>query len=273
VVGQSAGVGDRVAAVAVTIIIEVCGVPTLPRLVNNRPYDWDARTTTFVMRTVTAEHLFQIPFRMPSFMRIGLPLLCLLTIVACVVPGQTASLSVAPTPPMGWNSWDAYGLTIDEADFKANALVLAGIKQYGWQYAVIDEGWYMEDPFGGTPEKEKFHLDANGRLIPALNRFPDAADGAGMKPLSDWVHAEGLKFGIHLLRGIPRQTVKAATPIAGSTYTAADAGDPADVCTWDEGNYGVRDNAAGQARYNAMIALYASWGMDYLKVDCISYRP
>jgi alpha-galactosidase len=226
-----------------------------------------------IVPMVAVEHLFQILFRMPSFTRIGLSLLLLLSMVACVAPEQIANLSLAPTPPMGWNSWDAYGLTIDEADFKANALVLAGIKQYGWQYAVIDEGWYMEDPFGGTPEKEKFHLDANGRLNPALNRFPDAVDGAGMKPLSDWVHAQGLKFGIHLLRGIPRQTVKAAMPIAGSTYTAADAGDPADVCTWDESNYGVRDNAAGQAWYNAMIALYASWGVDYLKVDCISNRP
>ena len=208
---------------------------------------------------------------MPSFMRTALPLLSLLAVVTAAATAQTASL--APTPPMGWNSWDAYGLTIDEADFKANTLVLAGIKQYGWQFAVIDEGWYMEDPFGGKPEKEKFHLDANGRLIPALNRFPNAADGAGLKPLSDWVHAQGLKFGIHLLRGIPRQTVKAATPIAGSTYTAADAGDASDVCPWSEDNYGVRDNAAGQAWYDAMIALYAGWGVDYLKVDCISDRP
>ena len=63
-----------------------------------------------------------------------------------------ATLSIAqtpaPTPPMGWNSWDAYGLTIDEADFRANAAVLAGVKQFGWQYAVIDEGWYMENPAG-----------------------------------------------------------------------------------------------------------------------------
>jgi alpha-galactosidase len=197
----------------------------------------------------------------------------LLSILLTSMAAHAQSASLAPTPPMGWNSWDAYGLTIDEADFKANASVLAGIKQIGWQYAVIDEGWYMENPFGGTPEKEKFHLDTNGRLIPALNRFPDAAGGAGLKPLADWVHAQGLKFGIHLLRGIPRQTVKAATPIAGSTYTAADAGDPSDVCPWSEDNYGVRNNAAGQAWYDSMISLYAGWGVDYLKVDCISDRP
>jgi alpha-galactosidase len=181
--------------------------------------------------------------------------------------------TLAPTPPMGWNSWDAYGFTIDEADFKANATVLAGIKQFGWQYAVIDEGWYLENPFGATTDTQKFVYDANGRLIPALNRFPDAANGAGLKPLADWVHAQGLKFGIHLIRGIPRQSVRDNKPIADSKFTAADAGDTSDTCPWNADNYGIRDNAAGQAWYDAMIGLYAGWDVDYLKVDCISDRP
>jgi alpha-galactosidase len=209
--------------------------------------------------------------RIASFLVLLVPFA---TIAAPAANAQT----LAATPPMGWNSWDAYGLTINETDFKANATVLAGIKQFGWQYAVVDEGWYMEDPFAGKVDKQKFVFDTNGRLIPALNRFPDAAgpDGkgsAGLKPLADWTHAQGLKFGIHLVRGIPRQSVRENTPIAGSTFKAADAGDTTDVCPWDEGNYGVKDNAAGQAWYDSMIGLYASWGIDYLKVDCISNRP
>jgi alpha-galactosidase len=192
---------------------------------------------------------------------------------AVIVSAQTASAPLAPTPPMGWNSWDAYGLTIDEADFKANTAVLAELKQFGWQYAVIDEGWYMQDPFGGTPDKEKFVFDANGRLIPALNRFPDAANGAGLKPVADWVHAQGLKFGIHLIRGIPRESARNNAPIANSTFTASEAADTSDVCPWNEDNYGIRDNAAGQAWYDSMIALYAGWGVDFLKVDCISDHP
>jgi len=171
---------------------------------------------------------------------------------------------------MGWNSWDAYGLTIDEAGFKANVQVLVGLKQYGWQYAVIDEGWYMQDPFAKGRENQKYVFDANGRLIPALNRFPSAANNAGLKPIADWVHKQGLKFGIHLIRGIPRQSVQANTPIAGSKFTAAQAGDTSDLCPWDEGNYGVHDDAAGQAWYDSMISLYAGWGVDFLKVDCIS---
>jgi hypothetical protein len=182
----------------------------------------------------------------------------------------------APTPPMGWNSWDAYGFTIDEADFKANAIVLAGMKQLGWQYAVIDEGWYMENPFGDKLETRKYLWNANGLLIPVASRFPDAAGGAGFKPLADWVHAQGLKFGIHIVRGIPKQVVKENLPIGGSSFHAVDVADTGDSCPWDDANYGVKDNAAGQAWYDSMLKLYAGWGLDYIKVDCISdhpYRP
>jgi alpha-galactosidase len=174
---------------------------------------------------------------------------------------------------MGWNSWDAYGLTIDEDDYKANATVLAGLLQYGWQYAVIDEGWYMQNPLGEHLEQRKYVWDANGILIPAENRFPSSANGAGFKPLADWVHQQGLKFGIHIVRGIPRQVVKANLPIAGSDFHAEDAADQSETCPWDDGNYGVKDNAAGQAYYDSMMKLYAGWGLDFIKVDCISNRP
>jgi hypothetical protein len=176
---------------------------------------------------------------------------------------------------MGWNSWDAYGLTINEADYRANVKVLAGLRQYGWQYAVIDEGWYMQDPFAETVAARKYVWDAQGQLIPAVERFPSAAHGAGFKPLADWVHAQGLKFGIHIVRGIPRQVVKDNLPIGGG-FHAQDAADIPATCPWDEGNYGVSDTPAGQAYYDAMLKLYAGWGLDYLKVDCISdhpYRP
>jgi alpha-galactosidase len=177
---------------------------------------------------------------------------------------------------MGWNSWDAYGLTIDEADFRANTSVLAGMKQYGWQYAVIDEGWYMEDPFGAKLEAKKYLYDGNGLLLPTVNRFPSSAGGAGFKPLSEWVHMQGLKFGIHVIRGIPKAVVKANLPIAGSSFHAVDAADLTATCPWDDANYGVRDTPAGQAFYDSMMKQYAGWGVDYIKVDCISdhpYRP
>ncbi len=193
--------------------------------------------------------------------------------VAALAATFSHAQMLAPTPPMGWNSWDAYGLTIDEDDYKANATVLAGLLQYGWQYAVIDEGWYMQNPLGEHLEQRNYVWDANGILIPAENRFPSSANGAGFKPLADWVHQQGLKFGIHIVRGIPRQVVKENLPIAGSSFHAEDAADTTSPCPWDEGNWGVKDNAAGQAYYDSMLKLYASWGLDFIKVDCISNGP
>ncbi len=180
---------------------------------------------------------------------------------------------LAASPPMGWNSWDAYGFTLDEEQFKANATVMASLMQYGWKYVVIDEGWYMINPTGHNVEERKYLWDGNGLLIPDPARYPTAANGAGFKPLADWAHAQGLKFGIHIVRGIPRQVVEANLPIAGTSFRASDAADTSSPCPWDEGNWGIKDNAAGQAYYDSMLKLYASWGLDFLKVDCISDRP
>jgi alpha-galactosidase len=192
-------------------------------------------------------------------------LLCVTTI--------TLAREVAPTPPMGWNSWDSYGLTIDEADFKANAMELARLHSFGWTYAVIDEGWYMGNPSGTKREERQYVLDAHGLLIPAPARYPSSAGNRGFKPLADWLHAQGLKFGLHIVRGIPKQAVETNQPIAGSAFHAIDAADKADLCGWDDGNFGVRDNPAGQAYYDSMLSLYAGWGLDFIKVDCIADHP
>ncbi len=180
---------------------------------------------------------------------------------------------VASRPPMGWNSWDSYGLTIDEADYRANSRILASLKRYGWTYAVIDMGWYMANPFADGRLARDFQIDPNGLLVPAPKRFPSASSGAGFKPLADWVHGLGLKFGFHIMRGIPRKAVEQNAPIEGSSFHAADAADTSDTCGWDDGNFGVRDNAAGQAYYDSMMRLYAKWGIDFLKVDCIADHP
>jgi hypothetical protein len=192
-------------------------------------------------------------------------------VALAAIPAHAQTL--APTPPMGWNSWDAYGLTINEADYKANATVLAALKQYGWQYATIDMGWYMVNPLGDKAATQHYVWNDNGQLIPAVSRFPSSAGGAGFKPIADWTHDQGLKFGIHIMHGIPLQVVKENLPIADSSYHAADAADTTDTCPWDDGYYGIRDNAAGQAYYDSLLKMYAGWGLDYIKVDCIANRP
>jgi hypothetical protein len=205
-----------------------------------------------------------------------IPAIALALALSCRIAGAPAAEAVAQTPPMGWNSWDAYGLTLDEAQYRANAAVLAGLRPWGWRYAVIDEGWYMADPFADRLETRRYALDGQGRLVPAPGRFPSASDGRGFKALADWTHAQGLRFGIHIVRGIPKAAVERDLPIDGSAFKATEAADKAATCPWDDGNDGVADNAAGQAYYDSVIRLYADWGVDYLKVDCISdhpYRP
>jgi alpha-galactosidase len=185
-----------------------------------------------------------------------------------------APARLAATPPLGWNSWDSYGLTINEAEYKANADWMAKhLKAFGWQYVVVDEGWFLQNPGSGGKPAWQYTLDGDGRYVPATNRFPSAARGAGFKPLADYVHGLGLKFGLHILRGISREAVVKNLPIAGSSYHAADAADTSDTCSWNPDNYGVRDNAAGQAFYDSVAKLYAGWGLDFIKVDCISARP
>lgn len=176
-------------------------------------------------------------------------------------------------PPMGWSEWDAYGITVTEAEFRANAAVLATLREYGWEYALTDAGWYMGNPAAKDIESKGYVLDGAGRLTPAANRFPSAADGAGFKPLADWLHARGLKFGIHVMPGIPRQAVVGNLPIAGSSFHAAEAADTTQTCSWDSEFFVARDNAAGQAYYDAMIQLYAQWGVDYIKLGCVSDHP
>ena len=194
-------------------------------------------------------------------------------LIACLAGVDVGAEGLAASPPMGWNSWDAYGFTLDEQAFKANASVLARLKGFGWQYAVLDEGWYMGNPAGADRDTRDYRLDENGRLIPALNHFPSSAAGVGLGDLADWTHRHGLKIGIHIVRGIPRRAARDDLPIADSKFLMAAAADLADTCPWDDGNYGVLDNAAGQAYYDSLFKLYAAWKIDYVKVDCIANRP
>jgi hypothetical protein len=175
---------------------------------------------------------------------------------------------------MGWNSWDSYGLSITEAEFRDNvAWFDQHLKSSGWSYVVVDEGWYLSNPESEGKPAWQYVMDENGRYLPATNRFPSADQGAGFKALAGYVHSLGLKFGLHIIRGIPREAVAKNLPIANSSYHAADAADTTDTCPWNSDNYGLKENAAAQAYYDSLARLYGGWGLDFLKVDCISSRP
>jgi hypothetical protein len=193
---------------------------------------------------------------------------------------DATSLELALTPPMGWNSWDGYGTTVNEAQVKANAQWMAEhLKAFGWQYVVVDMEWYVANPTAeGNSKTSEYTLDKYGRYTPTVNRFPSAANDAGFKPLADYVHSLGLRFGIHILRGIPKQAVVNKIPIADSPYSAADGADASDTCPWNFDNFGTNSGTnsgkpAAQAYYDSIAKMYAAWGVDLIKVDCISSHP
>ena len=181
----------------------------------------------------------------------------------------------APTPPMGWNSYDYYDTTVDEAAVKANADYMAKhLKAYGWEYIVVDIQWYakkagsMRDRYQYIPFSE-LEMDEYSRLLPDPERFPSSADGSGFKPLADYVHSLGLKFGIHIMRGIPRIAAHHHGKIKNSSLGAEHVVDPTVICGWNPDMYGVRDLPEGQLYYDSLLELYASWGVDYIKCDDI----
>ncbi|MCM1124372.1 MAG: glycoside hydrolase family 27 protein [Eubacterium sp.] len=183
--------------------------------------------------------------------------------------------SFAITPPMGWNSYDYYDTTVNEAQVKANAGYMAAhLKEYGWEYVVIDIEWYCNDagtvrdqfqyiPFGDI------EMDEYGRLQPSPVRFPSSAGGKGFAPLAEYVHSLGLKFGIHIMRGIPRKAAEQHCPVLGAKETADRIADPCSICLWNPDMYGVRATEGGQAYYDSLLAMYAQWGVDYIKCDDI----
>ena len=184
--------------------------------------------------------------------------------------------SLALTPPMGWNSYDSYGGAVNEEEMKANAKYLADhLARYGWNYVVVDYYWYFAHPEAAEnssgQDKIETSMDDYGRLLPAPNRFPSSAGGRGFKPLADYVHSLGLKFGIHIMRGIPRQAVERNLPVLGTEARARDIADTRNICEWSTAMYGVdTTKPAGQAYYNSIAALYASWDVDFIKADDMS---
>lgn len=178
--------------------------------------------------------------------------------------------------PMGWNSYDYYDTTVNEQQVKANADYMAEhLKEYGWEYIVVDIQWYAKD--AGTQRDQhqyipfgNHEMDEYGRLLPDESRFPSAAGGKGFGPLAEYVHNKGLKFGIHIMRGIPRAAAHRHLAVPGSSATADEVANPSSICGWNPDMYGVRKDVEGaQEYYDSIIQMYADWGVDFIKCDDI----
>ena len=184
--------------------------------------------------------------------------------------------SFLTSPPMGWNSYDFYDTTVNEEEVRNNAEYMAkNLKEFGWEYIVVDIEWYSYNAGTRRDEHqyipfEKVEMDEYSRLFPCLDRFPSSADGKGFKPLADYIHSLGLKFGIHIMRGIPRIAAHMHTKIKGTDVDAAEIADPYSICCWNPDMYGVRpDKEESQLYYDSLLELYAEWGVDFIKCDDI----
>ena len=182
---------------------------------------------------------------------------------------------LAATPPMGWNSWNSFATTITEAQALETAAIMAEkLLPFGYDVFTIDIQWYEPGAssyeYSRTPQTV---MDPWGRCVPAPNRFPSAQDGAGFAPIAERVHGLGLKFGIHVMRGIPRLAVDRNLPIRRTTLHARDIADTQSICSWNPDMYGVDMRRPGaQAYYDSIFSLYAAWGVDFVKMDDMS-RP
>ena len=171
---------------------------------------------------------------------------------------------------MGWNSWDCYGTTVTEAEVLANAAFMAEhLLPHGWDTVVVDIQWYEPAArAGGYNDGAVLELDGFGRQLPAVNRFPSAAGGRGFGPLAERIHGMGLKFGLHIMRGIPRQAVREGLPVEGADFTADQIADTSSTCDWNTDNFGLNhDHPGAQAYYDSQVRLFAEWGVDFVKAD------
>ena len=175
--------------------------------------------------------------------------------------------------PMGWNSWDCWGAAVTEDIVRNNAQFMSEfLKHHGWEYVVVDIQW--SEPNAKGHEYNPFTqlcMDEYSRLVPAENRFPSSAGGKGFAPLAEYIHSLGLKFGIHIMRGIPRQAVHENTPILGTDKTAREIAKTDSICAWNTDMYGVDPEKEGAWEYyTSLFKLYAEWGVDFIKCDDIA---
>lgn len=193
---------------------------------------------------------------------------------------NSSSNTLAKTPPLGYNSFDSYGINIyEEVAMKEIDAFIEKFSQFGYKYFIIDNGWFaypeskMVDgllvPTGDKANPMDVSVDEYGIPKPAKEYFPN-----GLKPMIDKLHTKGLKFGVHLMRGIPRVAVEKNLPIKGTKYRAKDIYTTYDDCTWCTFMHGVDMTKQGsQEYYNSVFKKFAEWGIDFVKVDHVTHFP
>ena len=201
-----------------------------------------------------------------------------LSLISLFSTGKSGAQSgeKSSSPFLGWNSYDCFGSNIDEKNTLANLdAFIEKLKPFGYEYFVLDAGWYRHfdlKPGESWPtdgDKSHLNIDEYGRFLPSEVLFPN-----GLKAIIDKAHKHGIKFGLHMMRGIPREVVMKNLPVRGTKYFARDIANIKDTCNWSSLMYGVdMDKPGAQEYYNSVIEMLASWGVDFIKYDDIVHKP
>ena len=185
---------------------------------------------------------------MKQKIRSGLVGLMAIAAVGNVVAGDYHEW--AQTPPMGWNSWDIFGTAITEKQAREQADAMEKyLLPAGYDIFTVDIQWYQPTAKSHYYDSSAIYdlsMDEYGRLTPAPNRFPSAKDGSGFRKLADYVHSKGLRFGIHIMRGIPKQAVKENTRVLGTHVRARDIAITGSTCPWNPDMGRCRCHQAGR---------------------------
>lgn len=170
---------------------------------------------------------------------------------------------LAAKPPMGYNSFDSYGIADEETSKKLIDVMAEKYLPFGYDCFVLDFGWYYEE------ESDKYITNENGVPEPSKKLYPN-----GIKSLADYAHQKGLKFGLHLMRGVLKYALDKNCKVKGTDILLKDIIDPRSICTWANFTIGVDMSKPGaQEYYNSIIDKLASWGVDFIKYDDITGQP
>ncbi|HEY2791153.1 MAG TPA: NEW3 domain-containing protein, partial [Micromonosporaceae bacterium] len=187
-------------------------------------------------------------------------------VTTAATPALAEDNGVGATPAMGWSSWSfiRHDPTAANIEATADAMVSSGLNKVGYDYVNIDDFYY------NCPGSQGPDVDAYGRWVTDTSKFPAGPNGEnGIQVVADYVHSKGLKFGIYVTPGISKQAVAQNTPIEGTSYHADDIATTAAEKNYNCGGMvGIDYTKPGAQDFvNSWANEFASWGVDYVKID------